>query len=40
MDFTKYFIQLGPIPATYKGAPNDSLRPDTTVMRRTRIALK
>jgi large conductance mechanosensitive channel len=23
MDFTKFFIQLGPIPATYKGSPTD-----------------
>lgn len=23
MDFTKYFIQLGPIPASYKGSPTD-----------------
>jgi large conductance mechanosensitive channel len=22
-DFTRYFIRLGPIPATYKGAPSD-----------------
>ena len=24
-DFTRYFIQLGPIPATYKGSPTDYL---------------
>jgi large conductance mechanosensitive channel len=23
MDFTKFFIQLGPIPASYKGSPTD-----------------
>jgi large conductance mechanosensitive channel len=23
LDFTRYFIRLGPIPATYKGAPGD-----------------